>query len=135
MGTTGDSVRCTWRVFGMNGIDSASSGNNFLVTLVRTSVGINVISSLVPDKFSLGNNYPNPFNPETTIKFDIANSTFAELKIYDSRGSEVSTLVNEDLKPGNYEYKFYAGNLPSGAYFYRLKTSEFTETKRMILVK
>jgi hypothetical protein len=135
MGTTGDSVRCTWRVFGLNGIDSAVSSNAFLVTLVRTSVGINVISSLVPDKFSLGNNYPNPFNPETTIKFDIANSTFAELKIYDSRGSEVSTLVNEDLKPGNYEYKFYAGNLPSGAYFYRLKTSEFTETKRMILVK
>lgn len=135
MGTTGDSVRCSWRVFGLNGIDSAVSSNAFLVTLVRTSVGINVISSIIPDKFSLGNNYPNPFNPETTIKFDIAKSSFTELKIYDSRGSEVSTLVNEDLKPGNYEYKFYAGNLPSGAYFYRLKTSEFTETKRMILVK
>lgn len=135
MGTTGDSVRCTWRAYGFNGIDSTASGNNYLLTLIRTSVGINVISSLVPDKFSLGNNYPNPFNPETTIKFDIAKSTFTELKIYDSRGSEVKTLVNEDLKPGNYEFKFFAGNLPSGAYFYRLKTSEFTETKRMILVK
>ncbi len=135
MGTTGDSVRCTWRAYGFNGIDSTGSGNNYLITLIRTSVGINVISSLVPDKFSLGNNYPNPFNPETTIKFDIAKSTFTELKIYDSRGSEVRTLVNEDLKPGNYEFKFFAGNLPSGAYFYRLKTSEFTETKRMILVK
>lgn len=135
LGTTGDSVRCTWRVFGLNGIDSTVSGSSFLVTLIRTSVGINVISSLVPEKFNLGNNYPNPFNPETVIRFDIAKSTFAELKIYDSRGSEVSTLVNEDLKPGNYEYKFFAGNLPSGAYFYRLKTSEFSETKRMILVK
>jgi hypothetical protein len=135
MGTTADSVRCTWRVFGYNGIDSTVSSNNFLITLIRSSVGINVISSLIPENFSLGNNYPNPFNPETVIKFDIAKATYAELKLYDSRGSEISTFVNEKLQPGSYDYKFNAGNLPSGVYFYRLKTNEFTETKRMMLIK
>ncbi|MCB0728698.1 MAG: T9SS type A sorting domain-containing protein [Ignavibacteriae bacterium] len=135
MGTTGDSVKCTWRVIGYNGIDSIPSANTFLITLVRTNVGISVLSSNVPEEFSLGNNYPNPFNPETTIKFDIAKSTFAELKVFDSRGSEITTFANEKLQPGSYEYKFNAVNLPSGVYFYRLVTNEFSQTKRMILVK
>ncbi len=134
MGTTGDSVRCTWRAFASNGIDSINS-NPFIVTLRRSTVGINVVSSAIPEKFYLGNNYPNPFNPTTNIKFDIAKATFAELKIFDLSGREVYTLVNEKLQPGNYEYNFNAGNLPSGAYFYRLKTEQFTDTKRMILVK
>ncbi|MEZ4820991.1 MAG: hypothetical protein R2942_00760 [Ignavibacteria bacterium] len=99
MGTTGDSVKCTWRVIGYNGIDSIPSANTFLITLVRTNVGISVLSSNVPEEFSLGNNYPNPFNPETTIKFDIAKSTFAELKVFDSRGSEITTFANEKLQP------------------------------------
>ena len=135
LGTTGDSVRCTWRVLSFNGVDSLSTSTSNLVTLVRTSVGINLISTAVPDKFSLGNNYPNPFNPETIIKFDIAKNTNAKLILYDSKGSEISTLVNEKLSPGNYEYKFTANNLPSGVYFYRLITSDFNETKRMILLK
>lgn len=135
MGTTGDSVRCSWRAWGYNGIDSTASANTFLVTLVRTSVGINVISTIVPDAFKLENNYPNPFNPNTNIKFDIAKPTFTELMIYDSRGREVSKLVNEKLNPGSYSYSFDAGNLPSGVYFYSLKTSEFTQTKRMMLIK
>ncbi len=131
----GDSVRCSWRAWGYNGIDSSVSSNTFLVTLIRTTVGINVISSIVPDNFSLANNYPNPFNPSTNIKFDIAKSTIVKLTIYDSKGSEVKTLVNERLQPGSYEYSFDAGNLPSGAYFYRLSSQEFTETKRMVLIK
>ncbi len=133
--STGDSVRCSWRAWGFNGFDSSASNNSFIITLVRTSVGINVTSSVVPDKFSLGNNYPNPFNPTTNIKFDIAKSTFAELKIFDSRGREVNTMINQKLEPGSYEYNFNASDLPSGAYFYRLKTSEFSETKRMMLIK
>ena len=135
MGTTGDSVRGTWRVIGYNGIDSIPSANTFLITLVRTNVGISVLSSNVPEEFSLENNYPNPFNPETIIKFNIAKSTFAELKVFDSRGSEVTTFANEKLQPGSYEYKFNAANLPSGVYFYRLNTNEFTQTKRMVLIK
>ncbi|MEO8665262.1 MAG: M12 family metallo-peptidase [Ignavibacteria bacterium] len=135
MGTTGDSVRCSWRSWGFNGFDSSASNNSYLLTFVRTKVGINVISSVVPEQFSLGNNYPNPFNPETNIKFDIAKSTLATLVIFDSRGREINTLINEKLAPGSYQYSFNAINLPSGVYFYRLVTTEFSETKRMILIK
>jgi len=141
MGTNGDSVRSTWRVWSYNGIDSSQSGNLFLITFVRTTVGITTISNSVPDKFSLENNYPNPFNPSTNIKFNIANVSLASLKIYDLKGREVAVLVNEKLQPGSYEFKYIADNLPSGVYFYRLETSsqsgsgDFTQTKRMILLK
>lgn len=135
LGTTGDSVRCTWRAWAYNGYDSTATTSTYIITLVRTTVGINMTSTIVPEKFALANNYPNPFNPTTNIKFDVPNSTFVELKIYDLRGSEVGTLVNEKLQPGSYEFTFDASNLPSGAYFYRLKSSEFSETKRMILIK
>ena len=133
-GTIGDSVRCSWKAVSYNGVDSAVSGN-LIVTFVRTTVGINMISSIVPEKFSLENNYPNPFNPETNIKFNIPKATSVELKIYDSKGSEISTLVNEKLQSGSYQFNFNASGLPSGVYLYRLRTAEFSETKRMILLK
>lgn len=134
-GVTGDSVRCTWRSWGYNGIDSIVSGNTFIVTLVRTTVGINLLSTAIPEKFNLENNYPNPFNPQTNINFDLPVNAFADLRIYDTKGSEVKTLLSENLQPGSYQVSFNAGNLPSGVYFYRLKTSGFSDTKRMILVK
>ena len=81
------------------------------------------------------NNYPNPFNPTTGIKFDVPKNSFVELKVYDSRGSEVAVLVNEELLPGSYEYKWDGSRFASGVYFYRLRTNEFTATKRMMLIK
>ncbi|MBL0106984.1 MAG: T9SS type A sorting domain-containing protein [Ignavibacteria bacterium] len=135
LGVTGDSVRCTWRSWGYNGIDSIASGNTFIVTLVRTTVGINLLSTAIPEKYNLENNYPNPFNPQTNINFDLPVSAFADLRIYDTKGSEVKTLLSENLQPGSYQVTFNAGNLPSGVYFYRLITNGFSDTKRMILVK
>ncbi len=135
MGTTGDSVRASWRGWAYNGFDSSSAANSFLVTFVRTSVGINVISSVVPEEYSLGDNYPNPFNPSTKIKFAIPSSGNVELNVYDSRGSLVGKLVNQKLNAGLYEYEFSAANLPSGVYFYRLNAQDFVQTKRMVLVK
>ncbi len=135
MGTTGDSVRASWRGWAYNGFDSSSAANSFLVTFVRTSVGINVISSVVPEQYSLGDNYPNPFNPSTKIKFAIPSSGNVELNVYDSRGSLVGKLVNQKLNAGLYEYEFSAANLPSGVYFYRLNAQDFVQTKRMVLVK
>ena len=135
LGVTGDSVRCTWRSWGYNGIDSIASGNTFIVTLVRTTVGINLLSTAIPEKYNLENNYPNPFNPQTNINFDLPVSAFADLRIYDTKGSEVKTLLSENLQPGSYQVTFNAGNLPSGVYFYRLITKGFSDTKRMILVK
>ena len=98
-------------------------------------VSVSQISTTVPNKFSLNQNYPNPFNPSTKISFDIKNSTFASLKIFDVTGKEVKTLVNENISAGRYEINFNAYELNSGVYLYTLTTSEFTETKKMMLVK
>lgn len=135
LGTTGDSVRASWRGWAYNGFDSSSAANSYIITLVRTTVGINVISSVVPDEYSLGNNYPNPFNPSTRINFALPVTGNVELSIYDSKGALVDKLVNQRLEAGLYEYEFNAANLPSGAYFYRLNAADFTQTKRMVLVK
>ncbi len=107
--------------------------NFYLDTL--NVIGIVNINSNIPDNFSLKQNYPNPFNPQTKIRFDIRKASFTELKIYDMLGREIKTLVNENLKPGEYEVSFNAASLPSGVYFYRISTESFTETKKMMLIK
>ena len=89
----------------------------------------------IPQQYSLNQNYPNPFNPTTTIKFGIAEFGFVSLKVYDILGNEITTLVNEEKPSGNYEVEFNASSLPSGVYFYRLKSGSFVETKKMIVLK
>ena len=98
-------------------------------------IGINQISTVVPEKFTLEQNYPNPFNPSTNLEFGISKSGFVSLKIYDVLGKEISTLVNTNLQTGTYKYTFDAKGLTSGIYFYTLSTDGFTETKRMSLIK
>ena len=106
-------------------------------------IGIQNISSEMPSSFSLSQNYPNPFNPFTNLEFGISDLGFVTLKVFDILGKEVMTLVNERLSPGNYKVEFYGSNLTSGVYFYRLEVSlsnpltagEFTDTKRMLLLK
>lgn len=98
-------------------------------------VGIQPLSNQIPASFTLYNNYPNPFNPNTKIKFDIAAKTDAKLKVYDITGREVAVLVNEQLNPGTYEINFNAASYASGVYFYKLETAQFTEIRKMVLVK
>jgi hypothetical protein len=104
-------------------------------------IGINKTSSEVPSAFRLEQNYPNPFNPTTKIKFDIAplsrgaGGVWTELKIYDITGREIQTLVNEKLNPGTYEVTFDGSNYASGVYFYQLKTGDFVQTKKLVLLK
>jgi photosystem II stability/assembly factor-like uncharacterized protein len=102
---------------------------------VNTGVSVNQISSEIPSKFELAQNYPNPFNPTTSIKFALPKSGFVSLKVYDIAGKEVATLVNEQLTAGTYEHNFNASALSSGVYFYRIDAGNFTEIKKMILVK
>lgn len=134
LGTTGDSVYCIWKVTGYNGLDSVTS-NQFVVTIRRNTIGINQISSTVPEKFSLYNNYPNPFNPVTVIKFDIVKSQNVKLRVFNMLGEEITVLVDQNLTPGSYSVDFNAGSYSSGMYFYRLETQGFSDTKRMVLVK
>jgi hypothetical protein len=95
-----------------------------------------------PAEFILHQNYPNPFNPATKIKYSIPNVTLSEvegslvtLKIFDLLGNEIATLVNEEQPAGNYEVEFDASSFSSGVYFYELKTGNFYQTKKMILLK
>jgi ligand-binding sensor domain-containing protein len=92
-------------------------------------------SNEIPTNFSLYQNYPNPFNPSTTIEFDIPERTNVKLVVYDILGREVETLVDKELEPGKYKINFTATNLPSGVYFYTLKTSKSIQTKKMLLIK
>jgi hypothetical protein len=104
-------------------------------------IGIQPISTEIPTKFELFQNYPNPFNPVTKIRFDIpllrgvSEGRGVLLRIYDILGKEIAKLVNEDLKPGTYEIDWNAENYPSGVYFYSLITNNFTQTKKMVVLK
>jgi hypothetical protein len=88
-----------------------------------------------PLTFTLEQNYPNPFNPSTTIKYVVSSSQFVSLKVYDVLGDEIAILVNEEKPSGNYEVEYNASSLPSGVYFYQLKSGSFVETKKMLLLK
>ena len=104
-------------------------------------IGIHNISSEVPKNFRLLQNYPNPFNPVTNISFMMPEAGFAELKVFDILGREIAVLVNNELKPGTYNYDWNASNFASGVYFYRLEVSDpsaslrVSETKKMVLIK
>ncbi len=97
--------------------------------------GIGVNTGEVPSSFSLSQNYPNPFNPSTMIKFALPKAGEVTLKVYNSLGKEVETLVSEQMNAGTYEVTFDASRLTSGIYFYRLSANGFTDTKKMMLVK
>lgn len=101
----------------------------------QTAVGIQQITSNVPDRYELSQNYPNPFNPSTSIKFALPKSSLVTLKVYDVVGREVATLVNQELNAGTFEYSFDGSKLTSGVYFYRIDAGEFSEIKKMMLVK
>jgi Secretion system C-terminal sorting domain/Outer membrane protein Omp28 len=97
--------------------------------------GTPVYTESVPESFSLSQNFPNPFNPSTNIKFTMPKDGNVTLKVYDMIGSEVKTLVEGNHKAGIYNIYFDGSELASGVYFYRLTAGDFTETRKMILIK
>ncbi|MBM4157567.1 MAG: T9SS type A sorting domain-containing protein [Ignavibacteria bacterium] len=110
--------------------------DNFrIVEYKDTLTNISNTGSTVPQTYSLYQNYPNPFNPITTIKFDLPKNTFITLRIYDILGRNIKTLVNEHLNAGSYSLDFDASGLASGSYFYRIETPDYTDIKKMFLVK
>lgn len=99
------------------------------------TVNIENISSEIPGEFLLWQNFPNPFNPVTNIKFQILKSEFVSVKVYDITGKKLIDLVNQKLSPGSYQVQWNAENYPSGIYWYSLESASFRETKKMILLK
>lgn len=92
-------------------------------------------SNIFPDKFKLEQNYPNPFNSSTNIRFHILQRSFVNLKIYDILGREISSLLNDEITPGVHQVTFLPKELSSGIYFYSLRTPNFCDTKKIILLK
>lgn len=88
-----------------------------------------------PLDFRLSQNYPNPFNPSTTISFSLPVAQNVTISVYNAIGTDIKSLLNKNLSAGNYSIKFDAVDYPSGIYFYRIKTDQFTQTKKMILTK
>jgi len=104
------------------------------------SYNLNVVTGIVfentvPNKYELFQNYPNPFNPSTIISFQIPAISNVKLKIYDVLGREVTTLVNKEMKAGSYKVDFNSKGLASGIYFYRLTAGDFSEIKKMVLLR
>ncbi|HWQ81402.1 MAG TPA: T9SS type A sorting domain-containing protein, partial [Ignavibacteria bacterium] len=93
------------------------------------------IDNKIINKFKLLDNYPNPFNPSTSLEYEIPEVCFVTLGIYDIRGKEILTLINEKQHKGRYSVSFNAEGLNSGVYFYRLMTEKFCLTKKMVLLK
>lgn len=89
----------------------------------------------IPKSFQLQQNYPNPFNPSSIIRYDIPRTSFVKISVYDILGREVRVLVNEEKGPGQYNVVFNAKNLASGVYFYAIRTADFNQIKKMILMK
>jgi hypothetical protein len=89
----------------------------------------------VPLKFDLSNAYPNPWNPTTTIRYQVPVNILVSIKVFDALGKEVTTLVNEVKPAGSYEVMFNGKGLSSGVYYYQMKSENFIETKKIILIK
>ncbi|HEY6436972.1 MAG TPA: T9SS type A sorting domain-containing protein [Ignavibacteriaceae bacterium] len=106
--------------------------HNFIAT---TDPSVSVNESNLPNSYNLSQNYPNPFNPSTRISYNVGDPGLVQLKIFNSLGVEVATLVNEQQYSGNYEVDFNASRLSSGVYFYSLSVNNFTQTRKMILEK
>jgi hypothetical protein len=136
-------------------IGSTGSGTGFTGKAYKCRIGIltgiNNPSSHIPKEFVLYQNYPNPFNPVTKIKFEIPQTPlnppfakggterseggFVKLIVYDAIGQEKAVLINQSLQPGTYEVEWSGADYPSGIYFYKLTAGNFSDVKKMILIK
>lgn len=144
-----------WRVIGfVSGIGNSTSNNDYFfideeawendrlyyrirqIDFNGSSYYSDIVEAYMnPQKFALYQNYPNPFNPSTKIKYQISENSNVQIKVYDILGEEISELVNELKTPGIYEAEFNAKNFPSGTYFYKISCNDFSEVKKMLLVK
>ena len=97
--------------------------------------GIKEVDEKIPTEFSLSQNFPNPFNPTTKIRFDVSKQSHVKLFVYDILGREIETVVDKEMNPGGYEVTLESKNLSSGVYFYRINAGKFQQMRKMLLLK
>ncbi len=124
---------------GANKVYINNSSKSYIeLPLINFVIGIKQVSTEIPERFNLLQNYPNPFNPRTKIKFSVpatGKNNFVKIVVYDVTGRLITTLVDENFAPGSYEVDFNGDNYSSGVYFYRMITNDYSEVKKMVLVK
>jgi hypothetical protein len=106
-----------------------------LTKLVQTSSAIETTGYNITEEFNLYKNYPNPFNPSTTIEFDLPKSSNVKIEVYNIAGQKIQTLLNKKMSAGSHKVDFNAENLSSGVYFYKIEAGEFQDVKKMILLR
>jgi len=130
-----DSIKVEWPS-GTNEYYHNITPNRIIRIIEGTGIiGIKLNSTEVPERFTLKQNYPNPFNPTTIIGLEIPKEGFVSLKVFDVTGREIKNLVSQNIKPGKYSIDYNVLSLPSGVYFYRLDTENFSDTKKMVVLK
>lgn len=129
---TGNNV---WKLICASGYASSYLSQNEILSDTINPIGIIQNNNIIPDTYSLMQNFPNPFNPETNITFSIPVSGFVKLSVFDINGKEVTVAHKGFLFAGNYDIKLSSSYFASGVYFYRLQTEKFTATKKMVIVK
>ncbi len=112
-----------------------SEPTNIVTTQGISLQKVELILNSESDTYNLSNCYPNPFNPSTQIDYSIKSAGTVTLKVFNMLGQEVATLVNQRKEPGNYSVTFNASDFPSGIYVYKLTANDFTDTKKLMLVK
>ncbi|MEA1987003.1 MAG: choice-of-anchor J domain-containing protein, partial [Candidatus Marinimicrobia bacterium] len=109
--------------------------DDFVLTTTDTGSGSAINENTIPNDFTLKQNYPNPFNPQTTIEYSIPQNSFVKISVYNLRGEKIKTVVNENKIAGNYSVIFDGSNFASGIYFYRIEAGNYSNTKKLILMK
>jgi hypothetical protein len=124
---------------GCTDLTTPGAGNvtlpNMCIKITDFMVGTPKVNSDIPKVYSISQNYPNPFNPSTVINYSIPKTSMVKISVFDILGREVMTLVNDTKQPGSYNVEFDASNLASGVYICKLQSGNFTDTKKMLLIK
>ena len=134
MNITGLKSGKTYR-FAISAFDLSINESPLTTAVTINTTGVSEQSSTIPSKYVLNQNYPNPFNPSTIIHFELPQTGYVTLKVYNLLGQEVAMLVNEVKPAGFYAVKWNASNVPTGMYFYQLTSGGFSQVKKMLLIK
>lgn len=141
IGELTDNTKYYWRVTALNNTGNLSDTSSTFNFTTGTATGIDILNNIIPKEYSLSQNFPNPFNPTTTIRYALPFESEVKILIYNPLGQKIKGLLNITKSAGYHEITFNASNLPSGVYFYRIIArsidgkKDFVDTKKLILIK